>query len=1392
MSSNGLPHRSYRRDDRWKKDRTPARSHSTHPPGEVSRTAASFRNPGTQRFPPTSAAIVKREDAQPNEDTWTPFRLRRPIQPPLIQTMSSSRPSIPDEPIPGSSGLHGPRAPHRRSFRPSSEYSRPAQYGSPFGRREQAECSSSRPRDYIVVSDSSAAIHHPQSSNRPTQAETGSQRDRQRGSNHSTHPVAALSGHKRFLSAGRDQIIHQAPATEGPPSKKARYNADSVPGRARLPCKKKRDANQASSRTSSSGRPLESGSSTTVDVVVTLRPGLSAETCLILIRSLLSGHGPIKTVCDHVLSGKKASTITAKVVFENSIDARKACSQRRFEVPKRLRHHNNVMLVKSDPSYNPPLNQTLSPTSGTADQSTGSNHIKQPNLKTTTPPTSMPLVVKQDAKRGICSTPSTQGDKDEVDRSHELPGEEPLLTRKATGPLSVPVDQMEVSSDDDVVVLKLMTPAASRDSPSPQKDKNDYVAEGTDYKGKRRASASLDDTPAKSAVENVAPDPTEPSKTSEYASQTVSSPASSDNDQPLVQRTSSVPSNDIISKSKRHGSRSGNALDDDPIERGDSTGLGPVKMSKPGAIIISDDEDEPPDSVPDPHPVPVYDVTFPLPLECQATNPTYVKNRLQFKLDKIRAMTKACKTVLNSLWTEEHLILHMVHDSSSADAHQEPGNTESPHERINDLTIMSDTGFPSGEAERASRSRNSSHGVESIIIPPSGGARSAASGTSLHFTWPLGPRASFTDTSRYPDFQKTLNDFLTTFFRLWEQSRVGLKFLYDRSAVFSNLLAKQGCKPSKVTKSTGWVNISASIARLPALSNDPFENLIVDAWTVPTEPPTVICCVHGAFSEFPKNTKRAFDRSFVLRPVDTDLYPSEGCLGLIKWIVLSDTLTIRRHTAQTTAVISSFKQNSAPEADPLRSTASPELDAGTGVLSDSRRRDTSEDMQMRSTSHYNGRESPTTLASSPNVNVSADPEPTAFPVDFDEATSPAAILDMKPIPEAVNVTPAGHIAELAAQLQEVQSELNRLKSTTRNTNTNSSLTMAGPRPAQTTQSSSNDCFKIRNSFSYLHRGFGVTKKRYLVPTNMDVYLNVSLRGDIVSWHQKDRSKVQLLLSGSSPTDIVESACYSDTHKTLIVGTRASSAVGLATPQVAITTFNQTVSGLACERMLLPQIMHEHGVRATCLLPQACDMEPDALKFVTAGQERKLMIWKVVDGVAEITKRYTEHPSGIQALEMSEQNHMIFSGDSGGRVYQVDVESNTSTLLLGERAAIHWIHANPLQAHTVMVTTASKVPGQQFRLCDVRGDQPAISFGFSRNPAEQGFEPPVETYRKGSLRDYYFAYPTGELGGTMIWDLRSTRTHLVQAGTGIGTQSHLESRRTMVTLEKNTLRCTEFQ
>lgn len=136
------------------------------------------------------------------------------------------------------------------------------------------------------------------------------------------------------------------------------------------------------------------------------------------------------------------------------------------------------------------------------------------------------------------------------------------------------------------------------------------------------------------------------------------------------------------------------------------------------------------------------------------------------------------------------------------------------------------------------------------------------------------------------ELRETLSTFLAVYFRFWEESRAELCTLYDTTAVFSNVLSKQGCRPQGVTKQNTWPSILATISRLPALSHDDsMDDWVVDAWLYPApDGDRAFCVVHGSFTEFPKKTQRAFDRTFILRPADprSIAHVRHG----VRWVIL--------------------------------------------------------------------------------------------------------------------------------------------------------------------------------------------------------------------------------------------------------------------------------------------------------------------------------------------------------------------------------------------------------------------------------------------------------------------------------------------------------------------------
>ncbi|KAH9812274.1 hypothetical protein DFH28DRAFT_1130033 [Melampsora americana] len=1399
----------------------------------------------SRRSQQTYPSTVKREDAQPNEGTWVPYRLRRPAQPPSIRPISSisanqqvfHHPNA-QRPIPSSSRYHEPG----RTQGPSHLGSYlPRQSGSQMTRgdwRNDCQNSAYLPR----VNPSSINQHHGLPDRRCDRQNSVHLPRVNPSSNNQYHglplrldcptpsssvaPTPSLSSQPREVQPSTRRALttlkNGSEATsftphqpcQSPPAIQSRTTSPSTSRRNptwddadNSVCRKRPFLGNTSSssqqpsadQAGATPRPEtipetgsltkkpryslprfghqpvpntdDSGAFPMVIVRATLRPGLSMDKCLILTRSLLA----VKSIRNYSIKGNKVTEFTGKVEFANPEDAYKASQVKLIAIPNHMSYKGLQMSVKLYKFHD----EEESSTQDLAGLS--------PAIVDETPP----------EKEGLNA--STGLDIIETDQVDHLssPGTPPPISSPGTPPRISPGTPPQASlpgtppiPQKDAQFISSSTGA----SPSSAECREDSVREPSEGdNASRQLSISGDsdmEVENSSDIEIVNPedhgdDDHETASLAEHedldsANEDIKPVIIGDTTPEVDRQDSLCHSQDSTSAPpEEHRSSPMDQIDEiiRDAEREVASANLPANQTVDSLVVAQEDVERTSRSASSPSSLPLHEVAFAYPRKCERNAPDHANSRHLFELEKVRAMTQENKRVMTSSWVNGYLILRVVDtrspdgSESSQDVDQLSDRPVSPRQQK--LTPQKPTAavsIPSStEASLSGHSRNST----SVSVDLSED-RHVVSRDTQQQKWPFVPKATYLDERVHPDLRKSLYDFLSTFFRLWEESRVDLRHLYDKSAIFSNLLAKQGCTPTRVTKNIGWSSIYHSISRLPALSNEPLDNLIVDAWPVPTDPKTLLCLVHGAFAEFPKNIQRAFDRSFVLRPVDTNRDPSEGCLGLIKWIILSDTLTIRKHTDQTNAIITSFKAQCTLNADRLRSIS---------------RRRTKGSQACSISENCNHRSSQvSSVDDTPRPQKSSDKAPQS-----PRAASPPALLGNTPSPHDVAVVSAPLIADLKAQLRELRSELDQLKNKKRE-----EANMRPFAPARPQQRSNppfrplpNDGFRVRNSFAYTHRGFGVTKKRYLVPTDMNVHLNVSLRGDVLSWDRRDRSKVQLLTSGPSATDIVDAACYSATHKTLILGSRTSNTSRVSTSsQVSLIKFHRpTKNGkLLCHRNLLPQVMHEQGVRATCLLP------PDhhSLGFVTSGIEKQIMLWNSFNGKVEITKRYTDHKSAIQALDVSAVNQLIFSGDSGGRVYQTNIESNTRFLLLEARSPIHWIQTDPMNQYTVVVTTGNKTPDYQFRLCDIRGNRPAINFGFGEDPNFKGFESPVETFRKGGIRDNYFVYPDGQVGGLKIWDLRSTRGHLMKVGTSVGIHALFESRKTVVLLEKETLRYIEFQ
>ncbi|EGG08966.1 uncharacterized protein MELLADRAFT_115879 [Melampsora larici-populina 98AG31] len=1355
MTSQGIPDKPTFLDLRTRP--LPSFCAQQSPSGPQETQSASRRS--QQTYPST----VKREDAQPNEGNWVPYRLRRPAQPPSIRPISS----IPtnQKPFHQSTGNRSTATPSR--YHEASRTQGP----SHFGRDARNQSGSNPPRQFrsqithgdVWRSDRQNSIHlhrvNPPSSNRhhdlplrldcpipsssvvPTTSLPSQPREVQPLTR---SPLTTLTNESEATPVTRHQHCQSPPAIQSNTTSPLTFRRDPTCDDVyNSMCRKRPFLGNASSscqqplvgqagakqrpetpqetgsrskkpryNTSSNLQPVRNtnaiASFPMVIVRATLRPGLSMDKCLVLTRCLLGVYGTMQvlycTLICFLLWGGIITEFTGKVEFENPEDAYEASQAKLIIIPNDVSYKGLKMSVKLYRSHD----EEESSTQDLARLS--------------------PVIVEEGPPKKEGANATTDLDIIEMDQLDPplSPGTPPQFSSPGTPPQnSSPRTPPQISSpgtpplpqEDAQFIYSSPSPA-----PSNAKDQEDCVREPSEGDNASRQSSISGDTDMKietsSDIEIV-----NPKNYGENDHETASS-----EEQEKVDITNEDIEQEIIEDTTLEGDRQDSlclSRDSSPTSSHERS-LRPMddidriirkaerKADRKAAsadphcanltvdppVVAKDVGETTHNPTSGPSSLPLYEVAFAYPKKCEVNVPDYLKSRHLFELEKVRTLTQEDKRVMTSSWADGYLILRVI-DNRSLDG----------SESSQDIDQLSDGRGPSQatqakatqqqptlaasisssvEAGPSHHSRNSA--LEPIDLC---GDRHVASRSTQHPKWPFAPKATYVDESVHPDLRRSLHDFLSTFFRLWEESRVDLRHLYDQTAIFSNLLAKQGCTSTRVTKNIGWSSIYYSISRLPALSNEPLDNLIVDAWPVPTDPKTVLCIVHGAFAEFPKNIQRAFDRCFVLRPVDTNRDPSEGCLGLIKWIILSDTLTIRKHTVQTNAIISGFNAQCTLTADRLRSVSRSRNKGGQASS-------TCEDHHSLPSNRRSNQVPPVHDASRPQKTLDQAPQ-------AQRAGSPPALLGDTPIPHDVAIVPAPLIADLTAQLRELRSEIDQLKNRKREEANMRQLPPARPpqRPNQPFRPQPNDSFRVRNTFAYTHRGFGVTKKRYLVPTDMNVHLNVSLRGDVLSWDKRDRSKVQLLLPGPSATEIVDAACYSAPHKTLILGSRSSNTGrSYKSSQVSLIKFNRP-----------------------------------------AKNEKQIMLWKAVNGKVDVIKRFTEHKSAIQA---------------------------------------------PTNEYITMVTTGNKTPDYQFRLCDIRGNRPAINFGFGEDPNFKGFESPVETYRKGGIRDNYFVYPDGQVGGLKIWDLRSTRGQLMKVGTSVGIHALFESRKTVVLLEKETLRYIEFQ
>lgn len=376
MSSNGLPQKPHSPDSNFywcKQDgnahssrgyfHSVAQQSSSHPPAALPMDARHIHRPN----PVTSCVVYKREDAQPNEGSWVPYRFRRPAQPPTIRTSTDNTPESPMHVGVAGPGLQSNPHTRNRGTRPRREASLPSKGPSHAGSNfETSEPSDSRNTDHHPHE---ASQHHPYTSTRLRRVNLGPGKHSQynplqhRNAGTTVAPVTSPSIHIPHASGSKmspwnpggqpprgpramicpsasrhddfqsspldmsyngenerislftkrrlhdpDSPIHASRESHqqrgslpqerdtAASGKRPRYNPRSGPcfpndSRRRIDEEVRRDPSSISFPARRQGRV------DTVFVRATLRRGLNLETCVNMVRTILSVYGPMQVLC---------------------------------------------------------------------------------------------------------------------------------------------------------------------------------------------------------------------------------------------------------------------------------------------------------------------------------------------------------------------------------------------------------------------------------------------------------------------------------------------------------------------------------------------------------------------------------------------------------------------------------------------------------------------------------------------------------------------------------------------------------------------------------------------------------------------------------------------------------------------------------------------------------------------------------------------------------------------------------------------------------------------------------------------------------------------------------------------------------------------------------------
>ncbi|GAA5865666.1 hypothetical protein JCM1840_003211 [Sporobolomyces johnsonii] len=311
--------------------------------------------------------------------------------------------------------------------------------------------------------------------------------------------------------------------------------------------------------------------------------------------------------------------------------------------------------------------------------------------------------------------------------------------------------------------------------------------------------------------------------------------------------------------------------------------------------------------------------------------------------------------------------------------------------------------------------------------------------------------------------------------------------------------------------------------------------------------------------------------------------------------------------------------------------------------------------------------------------------------------------------------------------------------------------------------------------SVLHSFDGRSNKlRGMAQASEDSFLAVSFIGDIAEWkHHPSTSVVSKLYASKNDVYRVDDFAYSAAKETLIVGyLGAKDGKELASPPSQVVLYKREIgpSGTTLVETRLPDAPHLTG-GVTALMALPAKASTDRLRFVTAGEDKKVFLWSRARSTQKITteKFRTEHTSQITGLSYLEGSNQLVSGGKDKRVVTYDMETRVTTWQALLTAPV--MSVSPILCDPNLLMARISSPSNQFSIHDLRlssTSAPVLNFGIDLAPhrSTTGALTPTNMgrYLRGDQCDTVFVFPDGEQGVKM-WDLRNLRTQLKKQDLG---------------------------